>query len=224
MVDVVTVNNRHNFRPTLEQMHRDRKTIFVDKLKWDVPVVDGEYEIDQFDNDDAIYLLLREDDGRIIGGHRLLPTTKPHLFTELFSDMCNVRGLRSGERIYELTRTCIDKETIGNDRELWALKHVMVGLFEFCVRAGIEQLTLLTPLSTLYRCLLTGVEVKPLGLPREIDGVPQAAVAFITSHATLDNARNFLGIKENIVRYIGVSGGEMLISEIIGSTKRSVAA
>ena len=38
-------------------MHRDRKKIFVDALKWDVPVVDGQYEIDQFDTDDAIYLL-----------------------------------------------------------------------------------------------------------------------------------------------------------------------
>jgi len=224
MIEVVTSQNAVRYKDALEEMFQLRHRVFVERLKWEALRKPDGREIDQFDNDDAIYLLLREDDGRIIGGHRLLPTTKPHLFTELFSDMCNVRGLRSGERIYELTRTCIDKETIGNDRELWALKHVMVGLFEFCVRAGIEQLTLLTPLSTLYRCLLTGVEVKPLGLPREIDGVPQAAVAFITSHATLDNARNFLGIKENIVRYIGVSGGEMLMSEIIGSTKRSVAA
>ena len=35
MVDVVTVNNRCNFREPLEAMHRDRKKIFVDALKWD---------------------------------------------------------------------------------------------------------------------------------------------------------------------------------------------
>ena len=45
MVDVVTVNNRRNFREPLEAMHRDRKKIFVDGLKWDIPVVDGQYEI-----------------------------------------------------------------------------------------------------------------------------------------------------------------------------------
>lgn len=222
MIDVVTSQNAIAYQAALEEMYRLRHRVFVEKMKWEALRKPDGREIDQFDNDDAIYLLLREDDGRIIGGHRLLPTTKPHLFTELFSDMCNVRGLRSGERIYELTRTCTDKEALGKDREIWGLKHVMVGLFEFCVRAGIEQLTLLTPLNTLYRCLLTGVEVRPLGLPRDIDGIPQAAVAFITSQTTLDNARNFLGIKENIVRYV-TSNGETPLSEIVEGARKAAA-
>ena len=34
---------------TLRAMFEDRKSIFVDLLKWDVPVLDGHFELDQFD-------------------------------------------------------------------------------------------------------------------------------------------------------------------------------
>lgn len=57
MVNLVTSYNRSKFRTPLEAMHRDRKKVFVDALKWDIPVVDGQYEIDQFDTDAAIYLV-----------------------------------------------------------------------------------------------------------------------------------------------------------------------
>ena len=41
MIKFVTNKNRHLYKDLLDQMHRDRKLVFVDWLKWDVPVVDG---------------------------------------------------------------------------------------------------------------------------------------------------------------------------------------
>ena len=37
-------------RGLLETMFADRKRLFVDLFGWDVPVVDDQYEMDQFDN------------------------------------------------------------------------------------------------------------------------------------------------------------------------------
>lgn len=37
-----------------------RKRVFVDLLKWDIPVLDGRYEVDQFDTSDAEYLILTD--------------------------------------------------------------------------------------------------------------------------------------------------------------------
>jgi len=72
MVNLITAHNRAKFRAPLEAMHRDRKKIFVDALKWDVPVVDGQYEIDQFDTDEAIYLVaLAPESQRHLGSVRL---------------------------------------------------------------------------------------------------------------------------------------------------------
>jgi len=42
----------------LRAMFAARKAVFVDLLKWDVPVLGGAYEIDQFDDEHAAYLVL----------------------------------------------------------------------------------------------------------------------------------------------------------------------
>jgi N-acyl-L-homoserine lactone synthetase len=47
----------------LRSMFADRKRLFVDLFGWDVPVVDGQYEMDQFDNAHTIYLIVADDDG-----------------------------------------------------------------------------------------------------------------------------------------------------------------
>jgi LuxR family quorum-sensing system transcriptional regulator CciR len=39
-------------------MFAARKSVFVDLLKWDVPVLEGRYEVDQFDDQHATYLIV----------------------------------------------------------------------------------------------------------------------------------------------------------------------
>ena len=39
----------------LRTMFEDRKSVFVDLLKWDVPVIDGRFEVDEFDDEQATY-------------------------------------------------------------------------------------------------------------------------------------------------------------------------
>ena len=49
-----------------------RKRVFVDLLKWGVPVLDGTWELDQFDNEEAIYIVIADAGGRHLGSARLL--------------------------------------------------------------------------------------------------------------------------------------------------------
>lgn len=51
-----------------------RKRFFVDILGWDIPHNDH-YEMDQYDNPNAWYSLCLSDDGEVIGGTRVMPTT-----------------------------------------------------------------------------------------------------------------------------------------------------
>ena len=44
--------------PALREMFEARKRVFVDLLKWDVPVLEGRFEIDQFDDEHAAYLIV----------------------------------------------------------------------------------------------------------------------------------------------------------------------
>src|SRR3546814_1635904 len=49
--------------PLAASMFRDRKRQFVDQFGWDVPVVAGQYEFDQYDGDDADYLIAVDGEG-----------------------------------------------------------------------------------------------------------------------------------------------------------------
>jgi len=199
MLEVVTRENMHFYRDALEQMYRVRHRLFVDQMKWEALRKPDGREIDQFDNENAIYLLLIED-GQVTGSHRLLPTTGPHLFSDVFPDMCEQRGRQTGPAVYELNRTGMDP-LLPRDRQLAGMRLLLVGLLEFAHGAGMEKLTLLTSLNALYHCLMAGVTVNPLGLPRMMDGERQAAVAFVTDETSLANARDYFHLHESIVRY-----------------------
>ncbi len=222
MLEVVTRENRHLYGDALEQMYRLRHRLFVDQMKWEGLRRPDEREIDQFDNDDAIYLLLREN-GEVTGSHRLLPTTGPHLFSEVFTDMCEQKGRQTGPRVYELNRTGTDP-LLPRDRQLQGMRLLLVGLMEFSFRAGIEKLTLITPLHTLYHCLMAGVQVKPLGLPKKMDDERQAPVCFITDETSLSNVRDYFHLHENIVRYLGTPAGDNATYRIPAVTPLHVAA
>jgi len=87
-------------------MFRDRKTLFVDLLGWDVPVVDDAFEIDRYDSGAALYLIAFDDDGQHIGSMRLLPTVPGHLLSDLFAELCK-GDIPRGRDVMEITRLCL---------------------------------------------------------------------------------------------------------------------
>lgn len=44
----------------IQSMFADRKRLFVDLFGWEVPVVGGTYEIDQFDTADTVYVIVAD--------------------------------------------------------------------------------------------------------------------------------------------------------------------
>ena len=90
-------------------MFEERKRVFVDLLRWDVPVIAGRYEIDQFDNDRAVYIVVTGDDGEHRASARLLPTTHEHILGTIFPDLCEEAPPRGGA-ILEITRFCLARK------------------------------------------------------------------------------------------------------------------
>ncbi|MBW8911940.1 MAG: autoinducer synthase, partial [Sphingomonas sp.] len=68
----------------LRAMFAARKAVFIDLLRWDLPAVDEQFEIDAYDNENAHYLILVDGDGKHLGSARLLPTLCPHILGDLF--------------------------------------------------------------------------------------------------------------------------------------------
>jgi N-acyl-L-homoserine lactone synthetase len=84
----------------LDQMFRMRAREFHDRLKWDVVVVDGR-EIDDYDNDDATYLLVLKD-GKVTASVRLIPTTGRTMLRDHFFHIAPPPD----PNVWEATRFC----------------------------------------------------------------------------------------------------------------------
>lgn len=133
MLILVNKDNQHLYYKELSSMHRLRKRIFKDTLGWDVKVISG-MEIDQFDTDDAYYLIHLNVDGEVDACTRLIETTKPYLLADVFPELAN-GYIPKNEYVWESTRFCGDHTT--------APKNIMGilagGMLEMALHFGIQE-------------------------------------------------------------------------------------
>ncbi len=115
-------------------MHADRKRVFVDMLKWDIPH-DGIFEKDQYDTDQADYLILQD---RQAGDHqgsvRLLPTTGAHMLADVFPFLCEGKVPR-GPRIREITRLVVSP-SVGRSERMTTRNMLGRAMIEFGLMSG----------------------------------------------------------------------------------------
>lgn len=173
----------------LTAMHRERKCVFVDLLKWNVPVVDGELEIDEFDDANAIYLIVCDpsDGNRHLASMRLLRTDRPHILGDIFPELCDGPVPRSSS-IYEVTRLCMSPRRRKTDR-LDLRARLACGIVEFALLMGIRAYTAVADLSWLNQLLVAGWDCTPLGLPQNYDGAHVGALRIDVTANTLRQLR-----------------------------------
>ena len=160
-------------RYALDTMFADRKTQFVDFFDWEVPVVDGRFEIDQFDTDAAIYIVAIDDDGRHEASLRMLPSWRPHLLGDIFPHIC-VGGVPVGPATWESTRLCLpSRHGAARRREL--RNDLISSMADFALARGIEHITGVIPDGFRREVLAMGWRAEPLGPALRIKGGPIGA-------------------------------------------------
>ncbi len=174
---------------TLRAMFEARKRVFVDLLKWEVPVLDGRFEVDQFDDEHAVYLVVADPDGRHLGSARLLETTRPHILDTLFPELCAGAPPR-GPSVLEITRFCLDRRLPARDR-LAVRNRLVCAFVDYALERSLTGFTGVAEIGWLQQILAFGWRCRPLGLPRTIGGRMLGALAIeITADAPLLLARN----------------------------------
>jgi N-acyl-L-homoserine lactone synthetase len=169
---------------TLRSMFEDRKSIFVDLLKWDVPVIDGRFELDQFDDEHATYLIIAGQDGDHLGSARLLPTTRGHILGSLFPELCAGRP-PAGRHVFEITRFCLSRRQTAADRRR-TRNRLVSALAWHALEQGIRTYTGVAELGWLQQILAFGWDCRPLGPPRRFDSGMIGALAIEIASGTPD--------------------------------------
>ncbi|WP_176593041.1 acyl-homoserine-lactone synthase [Sphingobium sp. EM0848] len=149
-------------------MFEERKRVFVDLLLWEVPVLAGRYEIDQFDNDRAVYIVIAGSDGEHRASARLLPTAHDHILGTIFPELCEDTPPR-GPDILEITRFCLARRLRARER-LEVRNQLVSALVEYALGNHIRSYTGVAEWPWFQQILSFGWHCLPLGLPATDQG------------------------------------------------------
>lgn len=174
MICIFEGHEEPGMNPILDGMHRARKRVFVDLLHWNVPVVADAFEIDQFDDEHAIYVVASDDDGHHEGSIRLLRSDRPHVLGSVFPFLCD-DGVPNGLDVFELSRLCLSR-SLGAARRLEVRNALATAIVQFALQRGISSYSCVADSSWLRQILRLGWTVRPLGVPQMIAGLPTGAL------------------------------------------------
>ena len=206
MIHVVTGKNRHRYADQLEQSYRLRYRVFVKERKWSALARTDERDVDQFDTEDAIYLLAIDGTTNgVVGGSRLIPTTKPYLLTDVFSRLCT-KPIPRAPNTLEWGRLFVAPAHRGGHALSVTTCHIIAGIVEYCHDHDIDQLAVVSEVYLLPRFLALGLKPEPLGLPEVIDRAPTVAYTLEPSEEALAKIRAVHGFTRPSI----VSAGRQL--------------
>jgi len=166
----------HLARQVLEDVGRYRYRVFVKTLGWDLVTEDG-LEKDQFDRADTLYLAARDDEGRIVGTARLLPTTSPYLLGEVFPELLGGAEVPRDPCIWELSRfAAVDFNASHGGAIRQFSSKVAVALLHRAIAVAAEQgaqrIITVSPLGIERLLRRGGIRAHRAAPPKIIDGHP----------------------------------------------------
>lgn len=182
MILAIDCSTRETYAEVLARMHEVRKSVFVDRLRWDVPVTEDRFEIDQFDTDRAVYLINLDPAGEHLASVRLLPSTAPHVLGDVFDHLCEGGAPRLADT-WEITRLCTTPG-LERARAQKARHKLAVGLVEFAARNAIARYTCVIEVQNIPSLIAPGWDCVPLGLPCTHEGALLGAFALNITPAT----------------------------------------
>jgi N-acyl-L-homoserine lactone synthetase len=188
-------------------MLRDRKTVLMDRLGWDLESPDGCHEIDQYDGDDTLYLIVHQPEtGRHLGSVRLLPSTGPHLLGDVFPHLCH-DGVPTGADVWEITRL-VTAPGLSRSEALQVRRQLSIALFEHALSMGITRYTMVTHLPWLPSLLSIGWDAEPLGMPHGEGVNAVAALQILVDAGTLARLRGAWAMPDAVLPEDIRIGGE----------------
>jgi len=199
MIRIITRENEAKHHKTLKACFQLRHKVFVKELGWkDLNNADN-CEIDQFDTDDAVHIVVMDGE-RPVGYSRLLPSTKPHLLSEVFPHLATRNPIPKGPDTFEWTRYCVASSHRGGSAISKTASELIYGVLEYCTANNISSLTAVYEAVWITRFLELGFDVTPLGLPDHQDKHMIVGVHMKIVEHTMDITRTMRNLDTTMPR------------------------
>jgi acyl-homoserine lactone synthase len=196
---LVTNENRRNYRGELREMHAHRKQVFVDQLGWPLSCA-SELEFDDFDTDNALYLLHLGAEGRLRASARLLRTDQPHLLDTAFAHLCE-HGVPRGPFIWEATRFCPAPDIQDSHARRALLGEIIAGILEAGLLFGMTEATFVASGALKPLALGSGWTAAALGPAQRYRRDRVTACIASIDAAGLKRVREHYGLSAPLLRY-----------------------
>ena len=212
MIHAISAANRHLYEDILEQHFRLRHDIFVEERHWETLRRPDGRELDSYDNQDTVYLLALEG-RRVVGGHRLYPTTKPSMMSEVFPHLAAVRGWPEDPLVWEWSRYFVVRDRRDGVLNL----QLMAAVQEFCLNQGIARVSAIMETWWLPRFHEAGFVVTPLGLPALVEDAWTMAAIIDIRRETVDALHDRIGMA-SVVQQDGPRLNCIALANLCGRT------
>ncbi|MBX9745683.1 MAG: hypothetical protein K2X34_02195 [Hyphomonadaceae bacterium] len=202
MIHIITAENRRHYHHALMEMHRQRKRVFIDQMKWRLEESAG-IEIDAYDCPEAIYLI-EADAPRapVTGSARLLPTDRPHLLGDHFRFLCD-GAPPAGADVWEATRFCPAPETAPGQARHDLLARMIAAIMETALIFGIEKVTFVSSAALTPLAARAGWDAQPLGVARRVGRDRLTAFVAAIDQRGLRRVRERAGLSGPVTRFLG---------------------
>jgi acyl-homoserine lactone synthase len=180
VIRFIDKTNIHSFPRTMDQLFRVRHSVFVEEKGWKQFDRDGIFEKDQYDTEDASYVVAIDDRGDAIGCFRLYPTVLPHMLSEVFPTLVE-GGVICRPDVLELTRFHLRR----TDRHSARYLELLTAIPEIGLELGLSGFTAIVRTLRVPIMQDAGLSITPTGPPVSIDGESHLTVLFEVSEESL---------------------------------------
>lgn len=199
MIHVVTAGNRGLYADALAEMHRLRRVHFVEERGWSALTVRDGGEYDQYDDEQAIYLLCLEEDGRLSCSMRMRPARDASMLTDIFPHLvaADEPSLNRND-VWEISRFFAAAHCRGRGGARRRAE-VRLAALEVARSRGINRLIGMIDLEMLPPMLDgSGWRVRPLGLPAPYDEGIAQAIEVQVSQGAVEEMVETLGLEPGV--------------------------
>lgn len=198
MVHVVMGATNPNCREYLAAMFRQRYDVFIKEKGWNLKSYNG-LEFDNYDTASTIYLLEFDSDGILVASMRMNPTDGPYMLADVFREVCEGEIPR-GRDVWELTRGALSRSL----RKSGYWGRMQCAMLESALLWGAKKATGFFSVDHIMKQMRVGLDIKPLGPPRLVDGEANVAAEFPFNSETLERLRSSYRISGPVIEQIHV--------------------
>lgn len=207
MVIILNGSERRKHPDHFERLFRLRYRVFVKQRGWSLPAMNNR-EIDQYDDEDAVYFLDLDDEENIQGTVRMTPTVKSSLLADYFPHLVESGHSPRSQRIYEATRYIVLPSQKSREALRLAKGRLLTVLLEWCLDKRLSHLQTVIDAGTLSSFVEITQQTMPLGLPHPYGGgrgTPGGgecmAFRWPISLQVLDDVRAYAGLAGPMSRF-----------------------